>query len=73
MVWQLGRGLAWTMWRVRVDLGLVIFGVDSVRSIASKILVLELMVGGTVLGRDDKEDIFDENLDHVYDNYPEDD
>ena len=31
------------------------------------------MVGGTVLGRDDKEDIFDENLDHVYNNYPEDD
>ena len=31
------------------------------------------MVGRMMLGRDDKEEIFDENLDPVYDDYPEDD
>ena len=31
------------------------------------------MVGGMMLGRDDEEKIFDEILDLVYDDYPEDD
>ena len=31
------------------------------------------MVGRMMLGRDDEEEIFDENLDPVYDDYPKDD